>query len=89
MLNEGDPESAKNFHDPEEEDAPLASLALGLIDTFLTPRDAGQLRTTQEWLQVIQLFTYDLNEFDFSPSDAVSERPLRQARSDVLSYFGK
>jgi predicted acylesterase/phospholipase RssA len=87
MLNDGDPDPAKEFYDPEEDKSPLGSLAGGLLTTILTPGNKGQLRTPQEALQMIPLYTYELSLFEFAPAEAVSRKPRLQARSDVLGYF--
>ncbi|WP_315766902.1 MULTISPECIES: patatin-like phospholipase family protein [unclassified Bradyrhizobium] len=88
MLQDGSPDMAEPFLDPERDETPLPNFAGGLLRTLLTPGNEGQLRTAQEASQTVPLFTYDLSLFEFAPEANVYSKPVQEARNAVLRHFG-
>jgi NTE family protein len=60
-----------------------------LEETLLFPSEGGQLRTSAEAEQTIELATFDLATTEFSPSRDKVERPVREAYKSVTDYFGQ
>jgi hypothetical protein len=55
-----------------------------LLDTALYPSEDGQIRTSQEKAQTIELYTYTI---DFAPKPEKKNRPIKEARLTVKEYF--
>jgi hypothetical protein len=51
------------------------------------PGRDGQFLTADERLQSIDLFTFDLSLFEFSPSEFKARNPADSAQRSVLDYF--
>ncbi len=60
-----------------------------VFNTLMYPSEAGQIRTTDEAEQTIDLYTYCLETTDFAPSASLKEEPIKNAEREVQRYFGK
>ncbi|RVH78111.1 hypothetical protein CN203_11485 [Sinorhizobium meliloti] len=87
-LVEGAPRSFENYDDPTQDSFPITGLFRDLFATFMVPGRDGQFLTEEERLQSIDLFTFDLSLFQFSPSQHLAKSPVNEARRTVLDYFG-
>ncbi|MEM1118857.1 MAG: patatin-like phospholipase family protein [Bacteroidota bacterium] len=58
-----------------------------IFNTLLHPSGTGQIRTTEEAEQTVELCTYNLELTNFSPSSTIKKKPIENAEKTVLSYF--
>jgi NTE family protein len=86
-LVEGAPRSFETFDDPRKDSLPLVGLMRDLFDTLMVPGRDGQFLTAEERSQSIDLFTFDLSLFEFSPSEFKARNPAGSARLSVVEYF--
>jgi NTE family protein len=86
-LVEGAPRSFEAYDDPTQDTIPIAGLLRDIFGTFMVPGRDGQFLTPEEREQSIDLFTFDLSLFQFSPSQYLAQSPVSDARKSVLAYF--
>ena len=86
-LVNGAPRSFQAYDDPKQDSLPLTGLLRDIFGTFMVPGRDGQFLTPEETLQSLDLFTFDLSLFQFSPSAVLAKNPVREARDTVLRYF--
>jgi predicted acylesterase/phospholipase RssA len=58
-----------------------------LFETILYPSEEGQIRSSTERDQTIDLCTYDLETTEFTPSEAKRKKPIDDAYQAVRQYF--
>lgn len=76
---------------------PIASGTFGMLQqhlgdimgTVLYPSEEGQIRSTDERDQTIDLYTYDLKTTEFAPSATARATPIAEAERSVNRYFGR
>jgi predicted acylesterase/phospholipase RssA len=65
----------------------IKAYIIDLLDSFMAPAEEGQIRTPQERIQTIELYTWDLALTDFAPSPEKSKEPIDNAKKAVKQYF--
>ena len=58
-----------------------------LFGTTLYPSEGGQIRTYDEEIRTIDLYTFDLDTTDFAPSKKKRDKAIKEARDKVRIYF--
>lgn len=87
-LAEGGPNSS-NLPEvsPDMTFQTLSNYLGGILNTALYPSGSGQIRTPDEAMQTIDLYTYELDLFDFAPPPELRDEPIAKAEAAVLEYF--
>lgn len=71
----------------KEHDFSLENVFTKLVDTVLFYSETGQFRESSEYLQSIDLYTYDLTTANFAPDQSIRETPILSAFAGVAHYF--